>query len=172
MQLAHLHVPQRRVNEWKWLIKVDIANVYSWIYEHDKRAECWGITRSLSESLVRSGHPVGGGPGGRHKASVAMAVWQEQRCILALWAKCHSNLFIGKPSALSSQLVCLSVKPTAVCHSPLPSQHPMPIWSLLHFVKANEVCKDAVSRSNTSWDGSLRSQWPRLNSRKERQWAD
>lgn len=43
----------------------------------------WMITRSLNGSLVQCGHSAGG-PGGKHKASVAMTVWQKRRCILAL----------------------------------------------------------------------------------------
>lgn len=64
---------------------------------------------------------------------------------LGAWAKCHSNLFTGKPSALSSQLVCFSVKPTAVCHSPVPSNIPCQS-AVCCILWGEEMCKDTVSR--------------------------
>lgn len=160
--------------KWKWvLIKADIVNIYlTWSYSWKCHLSCmsqmswmlgstWRITRCLNDSLVQSGHPVRG-LGGRHKASVAMAVWHEQRRILALEPNA-SLIFSLASLQLSIHNVCFTVKPTAVCHSPVPSNIPCQS-EVCCILWGKELCKDTVSRENGSWDGSLRSQWPRLGS--------
>lgn len=65
-----------------------------------------------------------GGLGGRHKASVAMAVWQEQRCILALEPNATLIFSLANPQlSLHSLFVSQSSLLLSVTLQFLPASH-------------------------------------------------
>lgn len=125
----------------------------SWMWGSTQR-----ITRCLNYSLVTQWR------GGSHKASVAMAVWQEPRCILALEPNATlifslANLQLSLHSLFVSQSSLL----LSVTLQLLPASHAN--------LQSAAFCKEKKSvktLKNRSWDGSLCSQWPPLNSQADK----
>lgn len=125
------------------VIKADIGKTSIWLENVNLcgAQSTWEVTRSLNDSLVQSRFSVGK-TGREAKSSGCYGGSARATMHLGAGAKCHSNLFTGKPSALFT--ACLFLGQALRCLS-LSSSFQLPIYTSAAFRREKKCVRTLLA---------------------------